>query len=485
MTKKNVAPKKAGNVIPLKPRKKKTTAAHQVGATQPESEQEPASKVDSIADAPKATDAERAEAILEQEVERLAALPSLEYDQARKEAAKALNVRVGTLDELVERRRPRASGDGGDGRQGVAVKLEDTDPWPEPVDGEALLKEIESVIHRYVILSAEQALACALWPIHTHALEFADHSPRLHLSSPTPECGKTRLLSTVAAMVAKPLVTENITMAAMFRVVTAHQPTLLIDEADSFIRVRGQDNEEVRGLLNAGHERGGCVIRVEGDDHEPRQFPVWSAVLLASIRDIPATVETRSITINLRRKLPSEETERLPRDKTPLTDIGRRAARWVADHAEQLRDADPDLPEELGDRERDNWRPIIAIADAISADVGIRAREAARALSREARSMAPDDHALTLLTDVHDIFQRDSKQKLGSTWLADELKKLADREWPRWGRNRDGLTTTALARMLKPFGIKPRERHYDREPIREAYERYVRRTDSPAVEEPL
>ena len=150
----------------------------------------------------------------------------------------------------------------GDDRQGSAVTFPSTEPWAEAVDGDALLGEIEAVVHRHVILSKDQALACALWAIHTHAIDYADHSPRLHFSSPAPACGKTTLLDTIATMVSKPLMTDNITMAAMFRIIDMHHPTLLIDEADLFIRVKGQDNEEVRGLLNGGHSRGGGIIRV-------------------------------------------------------------------------------------------------------------------------------------------------------------------------------------------------------------------------------
>ena len=488
MTEKKIGSRKADNVIPLKASRgnKKPKAAEANGSVKPE----PTTNADNIADAPKATEEEIKAAELEAELARLAALSPVEYELARKEATKRFNIRVALLDELVQRRRP-ANATEDDGRQGVAVKLEDTKPWPEAIDGETLLREIEAVVHKHVILSEDQGLACALWAIHTHAIDYADHSPRLHFSSPAPACGKTTLLDTIATMVSKPLMTDNITMAAMFRIIDMYHPTLLIDEADSFIRVKGQDNEEVRGLLNGGHSRGGGIIRVVGDDHEVRQFFVWGPVVLASIREIPATVESRSITVHLRRKLPSETTERLPRGRQALKKYGKMIARWVADNGDRLRDADPALPEELGDRERDNWRPLVAIADAISTKVGERVRAAAIAMSNEAQEMAPEEYALTLLADVADIFARGehkNEKRLGSTMLVEELKKLADRDWAKWGRNRDGLTTTALARMLKPFNIKPRKRQYDREAIEEAYTRYVQRASEPAIsteEEPL
>jgi putative DNA primase/helicase len=123
-----------------------------------------------------------------------------------------------------------------------------------------------------VILSEHQALAVALWIIHTHAFEVADHTPRLQIKSPVLRCGKSTLLSVIKPMVAKPISTENITTASLFRLIEMYQPTLLIDEADSFLkRDDGRDNEEMRGIMNAGHSRYGVVIRtVDGEDFEPR-----------------------------------------------------------------------------------------------------------------------------------------------------------------------------------------------------------------------
>jgi putative DNA primase/helicase len=238
-----------------------------------------------------------------------------------------------------------------------------------------------------VVLSEQQALAVALWILHSHAFEFAEHSPRLHVPSPAPRCGKTTLLNTVAAIVPKPIHTENITTSALFRIIEMVQPTLLIDEADIFLK----DNEDMRGLLNAGHGRGGQVIRTVGEDFEPRAFKVWSPVVVAGIGRIPATIEDRSITISLRRRLPHEKIERLRTNRTGHLDVlGRRAARWVADNKTALADADPTLPDSLGDRERDNWRPLVAIADAISVAAGQRPeKQRSRSPKRNGTMRAP------------------------------------------------------------------------------------------------
>jgi Flavin containing amine oxidoreductase len=55
------------------------------------------------------------------------------------------------------------------------------------------------------------------------------------------------------------------------------KPTLLIDEADTFLK----DNEDLPG--NAGDKRGGQVIRCVGDNAEPRVFSVFGPVAMQGI----------------------------------------------------------------------------------------------------------------------------------------------------------------------------------------------------------
>jgi hypothetical protein len=65
----------------------------------------------------------------EKELDRLAALPLMEYDREREKAAKKLGVRVGTLDDLVAARRPEKADDA----QGHDIELIEPKPWPDKV----------------------------------------------------------------------------------------------------------------------------------------------------------------------------------------------------------------------------------------------------------------------------------------------------------------------------------------------------------------
>lgn len=410
------------------------------------------------------------------EVKRLAALQLVEYDQQRKAAAKDLGIRVNTLDDLVAGFRPPSEEVVG---QGTPLTFPPVEPWHEPVAGETLVTDMETAIRKHVILNEHQALAVALWSMHAHAFEFADHSPRLQVSSPAKRCGKTTTMDIIAALVPKPLPTENVSVAALFRVIEKFQPTLLIDEADAFLK----DNEDMRGMLNAGHRCGGQVLRTVGEDFEPRAFSVWAPVAIAGINRLPPTLEDRSITILLRRKTRGEEIERLRRKREHLTVLARRIARWVQDNHYALIDADPALPEKLGDREQDNWRPLIAIADAISADLGNRARTAATTIAEEDKD---DETAIMALEDVAAIFAaaQPNVESIPSQIILDRLVAMEDKPWATW-RHGKPMTHHSLSRLLKPFGVKPLQvrvsgnpkkvRSYMAEPVRAAAERYVER----------
>jgi putative DNA primase/helicase len=189
--------------------------------------------------------------------QRLANLTPAEYDRVRDDEVKrAGGIRLATLDSEVAKRRPKS----GENLQGGALSLANVEPWPEAVNGADVLDEAAMTFSKFVALPVGAADALALWVAHAHAFASFICSPRLNVSSPEKGCGKTTLRDVVAVMVPRPLLTENLSVAVLFRVIEAHKPTILADECDSWLR----DNEELRGMLNSGHRRGGQALRCVG-----------------------------------------------------------------------------------------------------------------------------------------------------------------------------------------------------------------------------
>ena len=375
----------------------------------------------------------------------LAALSRMEYDRRRQREAKRLGVRVPTLDTEVDQRRPTdAEDDGGGGL------FSDLEPWPETVDGAELLDSIVDAFTRRVVLPDGAADALALWVLFVHAHDAAQISPILALVSPEKRCGKTTTLSVIQALVPRALPTSNISPAALFRAVEKWTPTILIDEADTFLR----DSDELRGILNSGHTRPSAyVVRTVGDEHEPKAFRTWAPKTIALIGTLPDTLADRAIAVRLRRKRPDETVERVRLDRMEvLTTLARQAARWVEDNLDALSASDPETPAELHDRAADNWRALLAIADRVGGDWPARARATATELSK---SGDDDDSArVMLLADIHGIFaERDTDRIVSADMLA-ALVEREDRPWPEW-RHGKPLTARGLAKLLAPFGIAP------------------------------
>ena len=425
-----------------------------------------------IASAPEVTPQE----VVDQEalLQSLATLDTIEYDQRRNEAAQLLGVRVTTLDKAVAARRSHATERDG---TGTPMLFTDPEPWPEAVAGASLLDDLSALYRRYVVLPEGAADILALWTEHTYTHAAAQTTPRVGIESPQKRCGKTTLLALMGVAVARPLPASNITPAALFRAIEQWQPTMLIDEADTFLR----NNDELRGVLNAGHTRSQAyVIRTVGENHEPRAFCVWAPVAVALIGKLPSTLADRAIIVKMRRKLPSEQVERLRLDRLQEADaLRRRCLRWAQDHLAQLRACDPVVPETLNDREADNWRPLCAIAEIAGGDWPQRV---AHAISALADTEVDDEAAgVMLLEDMRQMFIDEQTDKLASADLVKALHKLEERPWSEWGRQAKPITPNQIARLLAPFGVKPKTirieqdtpRGYEKDDFEDAWRRYL------------
>jgi len=79
-------------------------------------------------------------------------------------------------------------------------------------------------------------------------------------------------LEVLTALSNKALLASSISASAIFRTVEKYRPTLLVDEADTFLK----DNNELKGILNSGHTVGAAfVVRVNPETLEPERFSTW------------------------------------------------------------------------------------------------------------------------------------------------------------------------------------------------------------------
>ena len=416
------------------------------------------------------------EETIHEAVERLAALPHVEYAQRRKAEADALGIRTTDLDKAVKQAQPKQA----DEQQGRPLELEAPAPWDEPVDPVATLDEVQATLRRFVVADSPTRQAATLWAAFTHFIDVVKVAPIANITAPERNCGKSTLLGCLYRLSRCPLKADNISPSSIFRVIEHAQPTLLIDEVDGFLR----DNEAGRNILNSGHEPDGCVIRNVGEDHEPHSFRTFGAKALCGIGSIQATLESRSIRLELRRKLPDEQAENLKfSDDAQWWTLQRKLARLAEDQGDAVRRAGEIPVPGLSNRAADNWQPLIAIADAVGGHWPDTARNAAHQLENlEAES--PEIGA-ELLADVKAVLDRRKVSQIFTQDLLQELLTDGEAPWATWNRGKE-LSARQLSRMLKPYGGKSAtirignetQKGYRRADLEDALKRYL--PDPPA-----
>jgi hypothetical protein len=351
-------------------------------------------------------------------------------------------------------------------------------------DGVDLLDELLAVFKRYVVFPDEHAaVAVTLWTAVTHALPAFECAPRLVITSPEKRCGKTRLLDIITGTCHHPLATVNATVAAVFRSIGGEHPrTLVIDEADTLFGTKraAEQNEDLRALLNAGHQRGRPALRCVGPMQTPTEFATFAMAAVAGIGAMPDTVVDRGVNITQRRRARGEKVSqfRSRRDGPILENLRGRLAAWAAEHIDSLSKREPEMPVE--DRAADTWEPLIALADEAGGGWPDIARDACKALVAAADS-ADEDRSLAvkLLSDVKQVFAGKGVAFLSSANLVAELRRIEESPW-----NDFELNPSKLAYRLREFSVKPgrntlgNARGYSLEWFGDAFERYTRQNPS-------
>jgi hypothetical protein len=382
--------------------------------------------------------------------------PGLAYRRQRGEVAKELKVTPTDIDNELRRRREDAP------LFGHWV----VEPWPDPVDGDALIRDIIRKIRRHVVCSLDDALVIALWIVFSWVHEDAAvHSPLLLITSAEPESGKTTTLSIVSYLAPRAIASVEISKAALYRAIQLWKPSFVIDEFDTVLSSSDDDKAELRSVINSGHVRGQGVLRCVTDEHRPEMFSTFSPKSVGMIgRKLPPATLGRCIVVELRRRLTNETIERFAhQDDAELNDLRRRLRRWAMDNADALR-GEVAMPPNFDNRRADNWRLLFAIADLSSGgeEWGDMARTAAVAIegSSETSSIS-----VRLLVHIKRLFDEDKCAAFLSATLPWAFARphgskrgfggKREKERQKWRRTR-GATDPAIRTARGSIFYRPR-----------------------------
>jgi hypothetical protein len=328
---------------------------------------------------------------------------------------------------------------------------------PAP-DGAQLLRDVEDWIRRYVVLPEGAPLVISAWILHTHVVDAFVVTPYLLVTSPERRCGKTLLLDILREVVARPLAAANISEAALFRTVDAERCTLLLDEAQ-VLRDRTERSAALHDLLCAGHRRRQVAIRMVGKGAEmrPQHFEVYGAKVVALIGRPTDVLLDRGIEVRMKRRAPHERVERfrLARVQEEGSNLRARIEAWASAHREDVARAyeTAEPPGALNDRARDNWAPLFAVVAVADPSRLPELEQAALRLSGEGVPAEEESVGVRLLADVRRVFAEAGVDRLPTEKLREALAEVEEAPWGDWhGRP---ITPQALARLLRPFGVRP------------------------------
>jgi len=330
----------------------------------------------------------------------------------------------------------------------------------EPEPPTQLFTELHAFLGRFVVYPSEDArIAHTLWIGHAHLMDAWESTPRIAFLSPEAKSGKTRALEITELLVPRPIMAVNVSPAALFRMVGSEKglPTILFDEIDTVFGPKAKENEELRGLLNAGHRRGAKTYRcvVLGKKVKIEEIPAYCAVALAGIGDLPETILTRSVIVRMRRRAPGEQIKPFRRRlyEKEGTTIRDRLATWAQGVLAQATDAWPEMPHGIEDRDADVWEPLLTVAELVRGTWPQKARVAAVALVALLKESTPS-LGVQLLHDLQDILTEQNERR--STAVI--LKALHEKAESPWADIRGKpLTDRGLANRLRTYGIKSKD----------------------------
>ena len=340
------------------------------------------------------------------------------------------------------------------------------------------LDYISQTIRDHVIFQSKyEPDAISLWIAGTYLMDHWTRFPKLLIVSPERECGKTTALEAIEGFVFNGKMASSITAAALTRCIEKDAPTLMNDEADLTL----QDNKQLQAIINAGHTRRSAVRilsdETAGKKWEPKEMSLWCPQVIAGIGDFEDTLISRSISIGLRRKGINEEIIYLDdRYFDEQAEMRSALVNWSITIDPEVRLRVPPVPDGVGNRMRDNWLPLLQIAQLAGVSWLEKCNDAIQELEMKRKA---ETSALTvndLLMDLREVLSTFTGPEIGSNELLQLLLFQSDGDWHSANNGRT-ITSKWLAVKLRPYGIMAQRRSkrnvYLLADFEDAFKRYL------------
>ncbi len=248
-----------------------------------------------------------------------------------------------------------------------------------PVDGARVLNQAYGYLgHMAVWPSAAAQITATLYAAAAHAVDedktlVWQYMPRMFYTSKEGGSGKSWMARLTASLCPDPKRLAEMTKASLIDLIAEHN-TPVITELDVFVGT-GKRNQWLTGLANVGYEFDGETARKAGG--KVQRIRLFGPMILDGLDSVIhstgvdlKTLMSRCIIVHVTRAPDGYRPPRYDREKRAIAAaISSRLARWMAQEVKDgIGDLVPAMPEGLGNRPRDLWFNLLAVAERAGGD---------------------------------------------------------------------------------------------------------------------
>jgi hypothetical protein len=273
---------------------------------------------------------------------------------------------------------------------------------------ELVYHELEA---RHIKLTVPQMVTCSLWGLHSYVYDKFSHTPRLLLRSSEIGCGKTTLLSLIVRLSHNGFYSANYTPAVIYHKLRENPRTTMgLDEVEHSTM---WGDPLLLSIIDAGHRWDGVAHRLIG--RELVEFPCFAPLALAAVpkRRFAPQLLSRCIVIEMQRHLEGQDERH---DDPQIAKVRSVLNIWASTFER------PQIKTPFTCRTRDNWQPLVEIADTLG--YGMTVRAVALAIDQPS-----EDPIIRLLFDIRRVFQQHGLDRIWTDELLTALHRLPDARW--------------------------------------------------------
>jgi hypothetical protein len=265
-----------------------------------------------------------------------------------------------------------------------------------------------------IITTLENALTSAFWTLHTYVLELFTYTPRLVLWARDTGCGKTVLLELMEPLVDHGLKTDDTTVPAMYRRIKRGRTAYLLDDFEHSDLL---SKRRFKSIYNSGYQGG--FIEIANEEFPIGKFALAVALVVSKDAYLKPQALRRSILLEMTKH--PEGRNRVKKNQAQIAVVRQLIATWVDTFKppEEIQ-----MPAGLTSSARNNWEPLVAVADSLG--YGATARALALAMDRQIK-----DPVTELMFDAFRVFQQFGDHIWTSEFL-EALHNLEDAHWDEY-----------------------------------------------------